>query len=51
MTWTPRVSNTRCSLNENERAGNCIDCDVCEGQCPQKIAISEWMPKVAALLA
>lgn len=38
-------------LNETERAGSCIDCDVCEGECPQKILISEWMPKVAALLA
>jgi len=38
-------------LNENERAGGCIDCDICESQCPQKIAISEWMPRVAELLA
>lgn len=37
-------------LGESERAGACIDCDVCESECPQKIAISEWMPKVAALL-
>jgi predicted aldo/keto reductase-like oxidoreductase len=38
-------------LTEPERAGACIDCDVCEGECPQKIPISEWMPKVSALLA
>lgn len=38
-------------LTEDERAGACIDCDECESQCPQKIAISDCMPKVAALLA
>jgi uncharacterized protein len=38
-------------LTEEERAGACIDCNVCEGECPQKIAISDWMPKVSALLA
>jgi uncharacterized protein len=38
-------------LSDNQRAGVCIDCDTCESRCPQKIAISEWMPKVAALLA
>ena len=37
-------------LKESERAGACIDCGVCEEICPQKIAISDWMPKVAALL-
>lgn len=37
-------------LTESERAGACIDCDACESECPQKIQISEWMPKVAALL-
>lgn len=38
-------------LNESERSGSCIACGLCEEQCPQKIAISEWMPKVSALLA
>lgn len=38
-------------LTEDERAAACIDCDVCEGECPQNIPISDWMPKVAALLA
>jgi uncharacterized protein len=38
-------------LADEERAGACIDCDICEGECPQKIAISDWMPKVASLLA
>ncbi len=37
-------------LREEERAGACIDCDTCEGLCPQHIPISEWMPKVEALL-
>ena len=38
-------------LKEEERAGACIDCGTCEGLCPQHIPISEWMPKVAELLA
>jgi predicted aldo/keto reductase-like oxidoreductase len=37
-------------LKEGQRAGACIDCDTCEGLCPQHIPISEWMPKVAELL-
>ena len=37
-------------LTEDQRAHNCIDCDTCEGLCPQHIQISEWMPKVAELL-
>lgn len=28
------------------RAGSCIQCRICEEKCPQKIAISEWMPKI-----
>lgn len=39
------------TLKEGERASACIDCDTCEGLCPQHIPISEWMPKVAELLA
>jgi len=38
-------------LTEEQRSGSCIECRECEEKCPQKIAISEWMPKVTALLA
>ncbi len=38
-------------LTPEQRSSNCIDCGTCEGLCPQKIPISEWMPKVTALLA
>jgi hypothetical protein len=38
-------------LTEEQRSGSCIDCGTCAELCPQKIAISEWMPKVTALLA
>jgi predicted aldo/keto reductase-like oxidoreductase len=31
-------------------AAECIQCRECEERCPQKIAISEWMPKVHGLL-
>lgn len=33
-------------MNEDSRASGCIQCKVCEEKCPQKILISEWMPKV-----
>lgn len=33
-------------LQPEERAANCIQCKACEEKCPQKITISEWMPKV-----
>ena len=29
-----------------ERASACTDCDQCEEKCPQKIAISDWMPRI-----
>ena len=35
---------------EAARASACAACHACEDQCPQKIPISEWMPKVQALL-
>jgi predicted aldo/keto reductase-like oxidoreductase len=35
---------------EPERASGCVACRVCEELCPQKIEISEWMPKVAEAL-
>jgi predicted aldo/keto reductase-like oxidoreductase len=38
-------------LTEEQRSGSCIACGICEDACPQKIPISEWMPKVTALLA
>jgi predicted aldo/keto reductase-like oxidoreductase len=38
-------------LNAAQRSSACIACGTCEGLCPQQIAISEWMPKVTALLA
>jgi len=38
-------------LKEEERSANCIACGICEGMCPQNIAISERMPEVTALLA
>jgi len=37
-------------LTEAQRASACIACGQCEELCPQKIAISEQMAKVAALL-
>ena len=36
---------------EAERAHNCAECYECEEKCPQKIAITEWLPKVHELLA
>ena len=37
-------------LKEEQRASACISCGLCEEMCPQGIAISEQMAKVAALL-
>lgn len=37
-------------LTPAERAGACQGCRTCEPLCPQQIPISEWMPKVHALL-
>ena len=36
---------------EDQRADKCLDCKDCEELCPQKIAISEWMPKIHEALA
>jgi predicted aldo/keto reductase-like oxidoreductase len=33
-------------FSEPNRASACIQCRSCEDKCPQKILISEWMPKV-----
>jgi predicted aldo/keto reductase-like oxidoreductase len=37
-------------IPETARANVCAACHDCEDHCPQKIPISEWMPKVHALL-
>ena len=37
-------------LEEGERAVNCTECHTCESRCPQGITISEWMPRVHAVL-
>jgi uncharacterized protein len=29
-----------------ERASACTDCDQCESKCPQKIVVSDWMPRI-----
>jgi uncharacterized protein len=38
------------SLSESQRSDRCIACKECEEICPQKIAISSWMPKVSAMM-
>jgi predicted aldo/keto reductase-like oxidoreductase len=38
-------------FSEDQRANNCLDCKDCEELCPQKIPISEWMPKIHEALA
>lgn len=37
-------------LDESGRASVCIQCRECEDLCPQHILISEWMPRVHAVL-
>ena len=37
-------------IPEEKRANNCVQCGVCEEQCPQGIVISEWMPVVHQVL-
>ena len=34
------------SVPEAERADKCLQCGECESQCPQKIEIMQWLPKV-----
>ncbi len=46
---TSHTSYTRW-FPEAERADKCIQCKTCEEKCPQKIKISEQMPKVHATL-
>jgi predicted aldo/keto reductase-like oxidoreductase len=33
-------------MDAKNRAGECVQCRICEDKCPQRILISEWMPKV-----
>lgn len=37
-------------MDAETRAAQCIQCKMCEEKCPQKILISEWMPKVHDVL-
>ncbi len=37
-------------FDAEKHSDNCVQCGVCEENCPQKIKISEWMPKVHAVL-
>jgi predicted aldo/keto reductase-like oxidoreductase len=45
----PRALYSR-FMPEGERAGACTACRTCEEKCPQRIAISELMPEVHAVL-
>lgn len=37
-------------FNSENHASECVQCKVCEENCPQKIPISEWLPKVHEML-
>ena len=37
-------------IPDEAKAANCIQCQECESKCPQKIAISDWMPVVEEVL-
>jgi uncharacterized protein len=37
-------------VKPENRASECIGCKACESRCPQKIKISEWMPKIQAVM-
>lgn len=37
-------------ISDAAKAAQCIQCQQCEDKCPQKIAISEWMPIVEEVL-
>lgn len=32
-------------ISEDQRADKCLECGECEAQCPQHIAIMEWLKK------
>jgi len=36
--------------SKDERAASCLSCRECEGKCPQKIPIADWMAQVASSL-
>lgn len=38
-------------IAEANRANACLDCDQCEPNCPQHIPISDWLPRIHAVLA
>ena len=38
------------SINDAAKAAQCIQCQECEDKCPQKIAISQWMPVLEEVL-
>jgi predicted aldo/keto reductase-like oxidoreductase len=38
-------------VSEQARSTTCTQCRECEPKCPQSILVSEWMPKVSAVLA
>jgi predicted aldo/keto reductase-like oxidoreductase len=46
---TARMRYTR-FMTEKQRAHACQQCRKCEEKCPQKIPVSEWMPKVDAMM-
>ena len=37
-------------INEKHHAEQCLECGECESQCPQNLAIIDWLPKVHAFL-
>lgn len=37
-------------VKEEEKADKCTGCKTCEEKCPQKIKISDWMPKIHNVL-
>lgn len=37
-------------IKPENRASACVSCSICETKCPQKINISQWMPKIHKVL-
>jgi predicted aldo/keto reductase-like oxidoreductase len=48
------LENTRCqykqTVEDGQKAVNCIQCDECLPKCPQKLPISDWMPVIENVL-